>query len=182
MKDLLSHFKKKQNLKPLAAKDLSYLTKELSAEYAEWLEKTGAVSFDNGFLFLVNPADFKQIAKDIFPGKKAAIVLARTSFGDLFLLHENTFFLYQSSYHKTMEVATDLDYFFNDFLTQGSFADKFLFRDLHKKAKKTLGDLAYDECYGFIPALPMGGEENVNSLQKVKLMEYVSMLIQAKQF
>ncbi len=46
-------------------------------------------------------------------------------------------------------------------------------------ALKQLGELAFDECYGYVPLLGLGGSEKVENLQKVKIKEHISIVSQA---
>jgi hypothetical protein len=48
-----------------------------------------------------------------------------------------------------------------------------------EKGKGKLGDLAFDECYGYVSLLGMGGSEKVENLQKVNIKEYISITTQA---
>ncbi len=42
----------------------------------------------------------------------------------------------------------------------------------------SLGSPAYDECYGYVPLLPLGGAEKAENLQKVKLREHLELMCQ----
>jgi hypothetical protein len=55
-----------------------------------------------------------------------------------------------------------------------------MFENAHQflSALERLGYCAYDECYGYFPALALGGSEKVENLQKVKLREHLSLLFQ----
>ncbi|WP_420912016.1 T6SS immunity protein Tdi1 domain-containing protein [Listeria cornellensis] len=45
-----------------------------------------------------------------------------------------------------------------------------------KKQLKKLGTPAYDECFGYVPLLALGGAEKVENLQKVKLKEHILLI------
>jgi hypothetical protein len=108
-------------------------------------------------------------------------VIARTCFGDLYVVKAGKIYLYQSSFNKFLEGGKDVESLFNTFLVHTEFADKFLFRDMYREAHDRLGDAGYNECYGFVPAIPLGGPESVDNLQKVTIREYLSIIIQAQQ-
>jgi hypothetical protein len=38
------------------------------------------------------------------------------------------------------------------------------------------GSLAYDECFGYVPLLGLGGFERVKNLQKVKIKEQLMLI------
>ena len=41
-----------------------------------------------------------------------------------------------------------------------------------------LGVPAYDECFGYVPLLSLGGSEKPENLQKVKLREHLELMYQ----
>ena len=43
---------------------------------------------------------------------------------------------------------------------------------------ENLGIPAYDECYGYVPLLSLGGAEKPENLQKVKLREHLDIMYQ----
>jgi hypothetical protein len=47
----------------------------------------------------------------------------------------------------------------------------------YPKAVKKYGALEYDECFGYLPLLGMGGSEKVEKLKKVKLYEHIGINI-----
>ena len=49
------------------------------------------------------------------------------------------------------------------------------------KAIEKYGSLNYDECYTFVPALALGGDEKIGNLQKVKIKENLEILAQLHQ-
>ncbi|WP_298261209.1 GAD-like domain-containing protein [uncultured Litoreibacter sp.] len=57
-------------------------------------------------------------------------------------------------------------------------ADKPLFA----RARKRLGDLEPGECYGFFPALAMGGAPRLENLKRTKALEHFLFLAQLQQF
>jgi hypothetical protein len=50
---------------------------------------------------------------------------------------------------------------------------------LFDRARRTVGDLELGECYGFVPALELGGEAQLGSIRRVKALEHFSLLAQA---
>ena len=43
---------------------------------------------------------------------------------------------------------------------------------------KKLGKLEYDECFGYVPLLGLGGSEKVDNLDKVKIREHIEIITQ----
>lgn len=50
--------------------------------------------------------------------------------------------------------------------------------DLYREAIAKYGQLAYDECFGFVPLLALGGFKDVAHLQKVKVLEHIYLMYQ----
>lgn len=48
----------------------------------------------------------------------------------------------------------------------------------YTKAVVKYGLLGYDECFGYVPLLGMGGKERVENLQKVKIKEHIELITQ----
>lgn len=41
-----------------------------------------------------------------------------------------------------------------------------------------MGVLKYDECFGYVPLLALGGSEKVENLKKVKIKEHIKLITQ----
>jgi hypothetical protein len=46
----------------------------------------------------------------------------------------------------------------------------------YPKAVEMYGPLAYDECFGYVPLLGLGGSEQVKNPQKVKIKEQIMLI------
>ncbi|HET6255438.1 MAG TPA: T6SS immunity protein Tdi1 domain-containing protein [Puia sp.] len=170
-----------ERVKDLPTDDLQVIREQISPSLADFFSQEGACRYDHGFLFTVNPMDYRDIVELIAGDDSKGWAIARTCFGDLYLVMDDKVYLYQSSFNKFLEVAKDVESFFSVFLVHTDFADKFLFRDIYPEAHERLGDAGYNECYGFVPAIPLGGPESVNNLQMVTIKAYLSIIIQAQQ-
>ncbi|MHC8440384.1 T6SS immunity protein Tdi1 domain-containing protein, partial [Bacteroides hominis] len=49
--------------------------------------------------------------------------------------------------------------------------------DFHKLVER-LGLPAKDECYGYVPALALGGSKSLDNIQVVKMLPYIDMIAQ----
>ena len=50
--------------------------------------------------------------------------------------------------------------------------------DLFEEAKKFVGILKNDECYYFVPVLPLGGKKSVKTLEIGKTREHIEVITQ----
>ena len=147
----------------------------LSAHWAD----AGFCGYAKGLLWITNPDDFTSLVKDWFGEQVNHLVFARTALADLFLWSGSMVVLFNTQYGKPMEVSNRLEIFFNYSLCKKSVLDNLCSRATFAKARRRLGSLSHDECYGYVPAVALGGSETVESLQKVKLREYLAILAQA---
>lgn len=86
------------------------------------------------------------------------------------------FFL--NGYNSIVESGDDMEWFFDmDLADEG-----FLMDNLNDKnylvAKEKLGEPGYDECYGYVPMLGLGGAGKADHLQKVKIKEHIAIIAQ----
>lgn len=138
----------------------------------------GSGTFLNGYLKLVKPDEYKDLIQEVYLNKfKNPIVLFVTALSDL-IIWENDYLVLLDFRHGTSKVLeSGFEYFMNDLIDE-----KYLEEDLswspYIKAKDRLGELAYDECYGYMPILAAGGFEKVENLQKVKIKEHISVIAQ----
>ncbi|WP_376699423.1 T6SS immunity protein Tdi1 domain-containing protein [Listeria booriae] len=56
------------------------------------------------------------------------------------------------------------------------FKEKYFDLAQYREAVEQLGEPAYDECFGYVPLLALGGAEKVENLQKVKLREHILLI------
>ena len=55
---------------------------------------------------------------------------------------------------------------------------EFLDNSQYDKAVKLFGSLEYDECFGYVPLLALGGAEKVEKLQKMKIKPHIDIITQ----
>jgi hypothetical protein len=143
----------------------------------EWAA-VGWCSYGNGFLWLVNPAEYTEILKDWLEPSDQALVFARTAFGGLFMWRNNEIQYLYIQYARTQSLSDDIEIFFDYSLCSQDFLDGVLEQKLFLEALKKLGELEPNECYGFEPVLALGGSGTLETTTKVALREYLSFLSQ----
>ena len=63
----------------------------------------------------------------------------------------------------------------------GSFMDNYIKIINPKEYKEAVienGKLNFDECFGYVPLLRLGGSEKVENLKKVKIKEHIELIMQ----
>ena len=104
-----------------------------------------------------------------------AIPLFTTGMGDILVWEDN--YLLSLNYRKS-EVnvaAKNLKFFFSDVFDE-YYLDKALDWSPYPDAIKRYGIPSFDECLGYVPLLGLGGTEDVDNLQRVKLKEHIYLI------
>ena len=66
--------------------------------------------------------------------------------------------------------------FFFSSLEANKFKDDYLKWQPYPEAVQKYGEPAYEECFGYVPLLGLGGPEKVENLQKAKLKEHILLI------
>lgn len=145
---------------------------------AFWKEY-GFGSFGDGYLKVVNPDEFATILNESYsPVYQNPIVMFATGLSDL-IIWENNYTILLDYRHGTSKVLeSGLKYFFED-LADSSYIDSDLLGKNYLPAKKRLGNLSFDESFGYVPLLGLGGPEKSENLEKVNLKVHISLIAQA---
>jgi len=141
-------------------------------------EEDGWSSYANGFLRVTNPADLEDVLDDwLDPSSAPRSVVAHTALGHLFLWTNNTVYLLNPHNGHIDKITEDAEILFDTVLCD-DIVLLGLRKDLYDSAVARLGKPAPDECFGFVPALALGGDPVAENLQRVKLREYLAILAQ----
>jgi hypothetical protein len=71
-----------------------------------------------------------------------------------------------------------MEWFFDMDLADEGFLRDNLNDKNYMAAKANLGEPGYDECFGYVPLLGVGGQEKAAHLQIVKIKEHISLIAQ----
>lgn len=151
---------------------------KLPAQFIDFWQKYGFGTFYNGYLKAINPDDYKELlGESCFQGNESIPIFA-TAFGDLIIWAKNRYIkIVKYRYGELNVISAGADFFFDD-ITDGEFDDDVFSVKQYEEAVKKIGDLEYDECFGYVPLLALGGKETVNNLKKVKIREHIALMIQ----
>jgi hypothetical protein len=173
--------KKKEKYEDASPALLKLYTKKVSAEFADMMKEEGLCSYMDGLFTTVDPALYEGVLKDYKVHSDKSIVLMKNAFGDLFYFDGfDCRILYTSHNENYSFTGGDaVKYFFTFQMTEASFLTENFKKKLFGQALKKFGKLKPDETYGFVPAIPLGGEEKLDNIEKVKTLEYLSILSQS---
>ena len=146
--------------------------------------------YENGYLQIVNPEEYDFVFDYIDKLLEPTIVWGITALGDLLLWEGNdnwTIALDEGNRGALMNIrflkkeitgsdpSVCLDILINDEIN--------LVRDYKAKpylqVKDKLPKLEYGQCYGYVPALALGGSRSIKNLQVVDAKSYIDIIGQS---
>lgn len=148
---------------------------------AQLWKEDGWAGYMDGFIWTVNPDDYKEVVLkwvDV-PIGTPVLPIMRTAFGDLIVWYQGWVKMINVRHHNLLPLHEDLKKLFEQFFTAESYAMEKMQSKYFPKTFKELGTLKHDECYGFFPILALGGDEKPKNLKVVKIREHLEILTQA---
>ena len=151
---------------------------KIPAELMDIWKEYGFGSFFGGYLKVINPDDYMDIVKDSYFRGNVSIPILGTVFGDIITWEENQYTgIVRYRYNDFDFLSTRFDLFLK-LLSDKGFLKCFFALEEYSQAVEKYGDLAYDECFGYVPLLALGGKEDVEHLKKVKMKEHIAVITQ----
>ena len=142
----------------------------------EW-RRFGFGAYGSGLLWIPVP-DEPFLDPDDWPSLDGTgIEVLRTAYGDVFLWQGERFLFQNVLSGKVTPFDPYIDLVF-DAMTEKNFRKSVLMERLFRIARKRLGDLGSEECYGFAPLPALGGAIAEEYLIKTKMRPYVAMAAQ----
>ncbi|MBC1897308.1 DUF1851 domain-containing protein [Listeria booriae] len=148
---------------------------KLPEEMINFWTKYGFGTFMEGYFKSVNPIEYRDILEDTSERYTDGIVLFTTGMGDLIIWSEGYVRMLNYRYGIVKTIMSKFKFFFQS-LESEKFKNDYLMWNPYQEAVKKLGIPAYDECFGYVPILALGGAEKVENLQKVKLKEHILLI------
>lgn len=166
-----------KDFKKVANGVISEYDGRLPKDIIELWNEYGFGSFLNGYLKVINPHDYDDIVKESYFDADKGIPVMVTGLGDVITYEEGYMvgIFYRYSDSSVLKKGTEL--FFRDLMDEWYVNNK-IKNQQYTKAVVKYGLLEYDECFGYVPLLGMGGKERVENLQKVKIKEHIELITQ----
>jgi len=173
--ELFDGFNKEMNVEK---KIIQQYCEILPQELLKVWEIYGFGSLKDGYLKIINPDNFQEVLKDSYFRSDISIPIFATAFGDIITWEENKY-LRIVKYNKGVfiGISSGFEFFWEDVITK-RFQDKFFDIEKYEEAVLRIGKLEYDECFGYVPLLGLGGNEKVENLKKVKIREHIEIITQ----
>lgn len=152
-----------------------YITK-VPDELIEIWKNYGFGSIKSGYLKIVNPTEWLNVLTESYYVDKEAIPIFVTGMGDIIVIDSKGYFML-INYRKRMikGVGKSFKTFFM-MLGSAPMLDELFFWNTYLEAVEMYGTLEYDECFGYVPLLGIGGAERIDNLQKVKIKEHIQII------
>jgi hypothetical protein len=107
---------------------------------------------------------------------ETAALIARSSFGDFIFYSDQQIRFVDVHRGRIESMPEDVELLLEDILCDETFLEDFLRRSLHDAGVTRLGKPDRHACFGFVPALALGGSESVDSVQTEPLVEHLVFL------
>ena len=146
-------------------------------ELVEIWEKQGLGTFLDGYIKLINPEDYIEFVKETFFDGNNEIPIGISAFGDVVTWHKNAYVAILEYKIEDVDILIKSFKHFLKFYRNEYILEK-LDTSLYNEAVAKFGPLEYDECFGFVPILPLGGKKDVEHMDKVKIREHLYLLVQ----
>lgn len=146
----------------------------------------GYGQFMGGYFKLINPDDYIDFVRGTYYNGKISIPLMLTGFGDVVVwrpdLEENDkqegfLTLLHYKYEDVEVLSSGMDFIWDDFIKSKSCREEELELKEFEEAVKMHGEIGYDECFGYVPILAIGGSKKTENLQKVKIREHLDLIV-----
>lgn len=151
---------------------------QVPAELVQIWQEDGLGTFLDGYLKVINPDDYLELLQDSYFRGEISIPIFTTAFGDIITWEKNEFLGIIKYKDGTFDIFLENLSLFIKFLPDKSFTDDYFDIPLYKKAVAKHGQLAYDECFGFVPLLALGGVKDVDHMDRVKALEHIYLMYQ----
>ena len=150
----------------------------------------GFGTFAKGFLKTINPDEYQELLNETYMSDNNPIPIFTTALGDIVIIKdfigkkEKGYWIrtlrYREGEENTLRVMPSLDDelgFFAKVLTDTNTYKNLFFWGDYIEAVKEYGTIPeYDECYGFVPLLGLGGPREVENMQIVKIKEHIMLI------
>lgn len=127
----------------------------LPEELFDFWREFGLGTFYNGYLKAIDPNEYIELVQQSYFDGEVTIPIFATAFGDI--------------------ISTGFEDFFEE-VEEGILDDDYFTIKKYNAAVKKYGELEYDECFGYVPLLALGGKESVKNLKKVKMREHIALI------
>ena len=153
-------------------------------------QEVGLGTFGDGLFRIVPPNDYQDFVDTYIEDREKqfeySLPFMTTAFGDIFVWVKDIFqnreyviFINVRS-GKWNIITSRMDLLFNVYISTKEWFKRDFGINISDFSKlvERLGLPAEDECYGYVPALALGGSKSLDNIQVVKMLPYIDMIAQ----
>lgn len=149
---------------------------KLGEDVIDVWKKYGYGSAFRGYLKVVNPDELQQLLEETYIMPFDDIPVFVTGMGDIIACNSRgSFVIVDYRHQRTKVLWTDRKIRWN-YLMEAYYLDKYWQLDPYFEAVEQYGEPDYDECFGYVPLLSLGGNESVENLRKMKYEAHISLI------
>ncbi|HEM3641758.1 TPA: DUF1851 domain-containing protein [Streptococcus suis] len=138
----------------------------------------GLGTFVDGYLKVINPDDYLEFVQaSYFRGEKSVPIFT-TAFGDIIVYTQDGYIDIVYYRNNDFEVAGKKMSHFLNFIKDEDFQNDYFEIQLYEEAIARLGPLSFEQCFGFVPLLALGGKKSISNMDKVNTLEHLSVITQ----
>jgi hypothetical protein len=146
--------------------------------------------YENGYLQIINPMEYDFVFQYIDKSLEPTIVWGMTALGDLLLWEGNnnwtvaadegnrSVFLNVRNTKRRM-MGHNIDVFLDILVNDIDDLTKYYKAQPYLEIKDKLPPLEYGQCYGYMPAIALGGSASIKNLKIVGAKTYIDIIGQA---
>lgn len=161
-----------KELKKPDEKLLEFANQMLPPEIVYLWTTYGFGDYGDGLIKVVDPRDYMHSLYSWLGGQDFhKIPIMVSAFGDIFYYRklendENDVSMLDIHYRRIDVCAFSYEEFFEEYISDSEIKENVLRKDLFDQATKKLGSLKHNEAFFFVPALVLGGGEDIKYVSK----------------
>ena len=166
---------------------LEFAGQMLPPEIVYLWQEYGFGDYGDGLIKVVDPRDYMHSLYSWLGAQDFhKIPIMVSAFGEIFYYRklddeENDVSLLNIHYRKIEVCAYSYEEFFQSFITDPEIREDVLRKSLFDQAMAKLGSLKHNEAFFFVPALVLGGGENIKYVSKGDANTHQLLLLQIGQ-
>jgi hypothetical protein len=151
-------------------------------------EKMGFGIFEDGFFQLVNPDEYEFVFKYIDKLYEPSVIWAVTALGDLIMWEGNKNVTIKNAGNcntfinvrkcNDHVIGADMEGFLNYFLGDRDYwpDNDYFAAKPYLQIKGKISPLEYGQCYGYVPAIALGGNATIKNIKIVDIKSYINII------
>jgi hypothetical protein len=139
-------------------------------------KKYGVGSVMGGFLRFINPDEYIDILRESFSDHEGVVPVIVTAFGDIITINGEgriDIIYYRYGYYSVIASNWEM---FEIFVGDSFMSERMFKNNLYNDAIEKHGEVGFEECFGYVPLLALGGSEKVTNIKIVKIKEHIELI------